>query len=160
MRTEALISKRSLRPLLIGLGAAVGIGAALLVLSLFLAGPTPTPISPATDLTQINEGGEVTVKATWLADQERPTFLVTLDTHSVTLDGYDLAQLAVLRVDGVTVSPVRWDAPAGGHHREGTLTFPSIGNHGNQLITEQTQKVELVLRGIGDVPERVLTWTR
>lgn len=160
MRSEALISKHSPRPLLIGLGAAVVIGAALLVLSLFLAGQTPMPEAPATGLTQVNEGGEVTVKATWLADQERPTFSIALDTHSVALDGYDLAQLAVLRVDDVTVSPIRWAAPAGGHHREGTLTFPSTSNQGNQLITEQSQKVELVLRRIGNVPERVLTWTR
>jgi hypothetical protein len=158
MRTETLLAKRSLRPLLIGLGAAVLIGAALLMLSLFLARPAATLTSPATDLTQLNEGGEVTVKATWLADQEIPTFSVALDTHSVALDGYDLAQLAVLRIDGVTTSPVRWEAPAGGHHREGTLLFPAVATDGAPLITAQTRQIELVLRGIGDVPERILTW--
>jgi hypothetical protein len=152
--------KRFSRPLLIGLGAAVVIGAALLALSLFLAGPASNTSSPAADAPQTSEGGGVTVKATWLADREAPTFAIVLDTHSVALDGYDLRQLALLRVDGVSVKPNSWDAPAGGHHRTGTLTFPSTTSHGNQLITERSQKIELVISGVGDVPERVLTWER
>lgn len=152
--------KRFSRPLLTGLGAAVLIGAALLALSLFLAGQVSNPSSPAADAPQSSEGGGVTVKATWLADREDPTFAIVLDTHSVALDGYDLRQQALLRVDGVSVKPVSWDAPAGGHHRTGELAFPSTSDHGNQLITERSQKVELVISGVGDVPERVLTWER
>lgn len=152
--------KRFSRPLLIGLGASVVIGVALLALSLFLAGPASNSSSPAADASQTSEGGQVTVKATWLANREDPTFAIVLDTHSVTLDGYDLRQLALLRVDGVSVKPASWDAPAGGHHRTGTLTFPSTTDHGNQLITERSQKVELVISGVGDVPERVFTWER
>jgi hypothetical protein len=152
--------KRLSRPLLIGLGAAVVIGVALLALALFLAGPASSPSSPAADALQTNKGGGVTVKATWLADREAPTFAVALDTHSVALDGYDLRQLALLRVDGVSVAPASWDTPAGGHHRAGTLTFPSTTDHGSQLITERSQKVELVIRGVGEVPERVFTWER
>lgn len=152
--------RRFSRPLLTGLAAAVGIGAALLALSLFLAGPASNPSSPAADVPQTSEGGGVTVKATWLADCQDPTFAIVLDTHSVALDGYDLHQLALLRVDGVSVTPVSWDAPAGGHHRTGTLTFPSTTDNGSQLITERSRKVELVISGVGDVPERVLTWQR
>lgn len=160
MRTTMGTPKRFSRPLLTGLGVAVVIGIALLILSLFLAGTASNPSSLAADVSQTSEGGGVTVKATWLANREDPTFAIVLDTHTVELDGYDLIELTLLRVDGVSVKPVSWDAPAGGHHRTGTLTFPSTTDKGNQLITERSQKVELVINGVGDVPERVLTWER
>lgn len=160
MRTDTLRLSLFSRPLLLGLGAAVLIGATLLALSLFLARPAPMLPSPTTDVTQVNEGGEVTVKATWLANQTAPTFAIVLDTHSVALDGYDLRELAVLRADGRESAPTNWEAPAGGHHRTGTLSFPTAAADGTPLITAQTRQVELILRGLGDVPERVLTWER
>ncbi len=89
MRTETLLPKRFPRPLLIGLGAAVLIGAALLALALVLSRPQLARLSPAAELTQVSEGGGVTVKTTWMANQAAPTFAVVLDTHSVALDGYD-----------------------------------------------------------------------
>lgn len=160
MHTDTLRPSPFSRPLLLGLGAAVVIGAALLALSLFLARPASTLPSPNADVTQVSEAGEVTVKATWLADEATPTFAVVLDTHSVALDGYDLRELAMLRADGREVAPLSWEAPAGGHHRSGTLVFPVTAADGAPLITAQTRQVELVIRGIGDVPERVLTWER
>lgn len=160
MRTDTLPPQRAPRSLLIGLAAAAAIVAALLALSLFLARPASPLPSPSADVTQVSEGGEVTIKATWLAGETVPTFDIALDTHSVALDGYDLRELAVLRADGHEVSPASWEAPAGGHHRSGTLVFPATDTDGTPLITPQTRLVELVLRGIGDVPERVLTWER
>jgi hypothetical protein len=160
VRTETLLPKRFPRPLLIGLWAAVLIGAALLALALVLSRPQLAPLSPAGELTQVSEGGGVTVKATWMVNQAAPTFAVVLDTHSVALDGYDLRGLAILRAGDREVAPTTWEAPAGGHHRTGTLTFPTAAADGSPLITPQTRQVELVLRSIGDVPERVLTWAR
>lgn len=160
MRSPIVPFQRAPRSLLLGLGAAMAVGAALLAVALFLARLQPAPLAPASVLTQEHEGGGVTVKATWLADQQAPTFSIVLDTHSVALDGYDLRQLAVLRVNGSIVSPLSWDAPAGGHHRSGRLTFPARAADGDPLLTAQTPQFELILRGIGDVPERVLTWAR
>jgi hypothetical protein len=68
--------------------------------------------------------------------------------------------MAVLRVDGREVAARSWEAPLGGHHRAGTLIFPANAADGSPLITSQAQQVELTLRGIGDVPERTLTWSR
>jgi hypothetical protein len=78
-------------------------------------------------------------------------FDIALNTHSVDL-AYDLTQIATLSNDaGEKVNPTKWDGPAGGgHHREGTLSFPQIKNRGQALT--------LVLRGIADVPERTFTW--
>jgi hypothetical protein len=91
--------------------------------------PTQAPDSaPAAaalpgEITQTNEGGQVTIKTTWQGRGAGPVFAVVMDTHAVDLDGYDLKQLAVLRTDdGREVQPIGWDAPKGGHHRSGTLT--------------------------------------
>jgi len=125
---------------------------------------TPAPSSsfaaaaPSTG-TQTNEGGQVTVKATWNGASAGPVFDVALDTHAVDLDGFDLAQLAVLRADGGReVRPTGWDAPKGGHHRSGRLTFPTTTADGTTLISAGTRTVELVIRGVAGVPERVFVW--
>jgi hypothetical protein len=82
-----------------------------------------------------------------------------MDTHSVPLDGYDLRQLAVLRTDqGIELTPNGWDAPVGGHHRKGTLTFPATASDGQPVLTTTTREVELVIRDVAGVPERSFRW--
>jgi hypothetical protein len=56
--------------------------------------------APSSAATQLSEGGQVTVKATWQGLSAGPVFAVAMDTHMVNLDGYDLKQLAMLRIDG------------------------------------------------------------
>lgn len=108
--------------------------------------------------TLTNAGGGVTLAATWNGDRSSPAFSITLDTHTVDLDGYDLSRLAALRVDGSEVAPMSWDAPKGGHHREGRLVFPATTADGRPLIDASTTEIVLVVRGIAGVEERVLTW--
>ena len=111
-------------------------------------------------VTQTNEGGQVTIKATWQGPSAGLIFDVVLDTHAVDLDGYDLQQLAILRIDGAReIRPTGWDAPKGGHHRAGTLTFPATAADGSALIVPDTRTIEVVIRGIAGVPERVFRWT-
>ena len=116
----------------------------------------------AGDPKRTSQGGNVTVEVTW--DKTAASaggslqFKVVMDTHSVDLDSVDLAKLAVLRDDGgKEVSPERWDAPAGGHHRSGTLVFPAVVG-GGSLISPQTKFVELVLRDVAGVKERSFKW--
>jgi len=141
-----------------------------LLLGLVLSGCTAGSLETGTgapaagsqgDLTQTSDGGQVVVKATWQGYEAGPVFTVTLDTHSVDLDGYDLAQLTVLRVeDGREVQPRGWDAPKGGHHRKGTLSFPAIGEDGKAIVGPDTAGFELIIRDVAGVPERVLRWTQ
>jgi hypothetical protein len=109
--------------------------------------------------TQTNDGGQVTIKVTWSGANADPTFDVVMDTHAVELDGYDLTQLAVLRVDGREVQPASWDAPTGGHHRQGTLRFSVTAADGTPLIGAETRAVELIIRDVAGVSERVFRWT-
>ena len=122
------------------------------------AATAPAAATASGGATQTNEGGQVTVKATWNGVSTGPVFAIVMDTHAVDLDGFDLKQLAVLRLDGREVQPSGWDAPKGGHHRSGTLSFPATGSDGRPLITANTRTVELVIRDVAGVPERVFVW--
>lgn len=159
-RTPFRLSRAYVIPIVIVM-VAVLIGAGVRILSTATAiQPPPVSAVSGPDQARISEGGEVTVKATWAEASTGPVFLVVMDTHAVDLDGYDLARLAVLRVDGgPDLVPVSWDAPVGGHHREGTLTFPAEQD-GKPVIGTRTRTIELVIRDIAGVPERVLIWER
>ncbi len=143
-------------------------GARILIIGLvglLLAACGAQPAEPAaqteqtSDAPKISEGGAVTVTATWLAPGE-PSFEITLETHSVDLDGYDLAQLAVLRTDqGREVAAEVWDAPKGGHHRAGTLRFPATVD-GMPVLGPEVRTITLIIRDVAGVAERRLEWTR
>jgi hypothetical protein len=115
---------------------------------------------PPVGETQTNEGGGVTVKVTPQDPAIAPAFAVVLDTHTVNLDAYDLLPLSVLRTaDGQEVQPISWTAQAGGHHREGMLTFPTLAADGSPLITPGAAPFELLIRDVGGVAERAFRWT-
>lgn len=145
---------------------------ALLVLGLVASGcgrsapaavaPPPSGGAPSTafDAPQVHEGGQVTVAVRWAGPDAGLVFQVAMDTHSVNLDGYDLKALAVLRTDaGVELRPSGWDAPPGGHHRSGTLTFPAQTPDGKPVLAPGVGGLTLILRDIAGVPERTFQWT-
>lgn len=112
-------------------------------------------------LTQTSEGGQVTLKVTWQNREAGPVFTVAMDTHSVNLDGYDLSKLAVLKTaTGQEIKPLSWEAPGGGHHRQGTLRFPATFPDGQPVLSSETASFQLVIKGIGDLPERTMAWNR
>src|SRR5512138_3789678 len=93
------------------------------------------PTMPATaaaqsgdDLTRVDEQGAVVVEVTpenIKAASGTLDFDVAMNTHSVDLS-MDLSQLATLTTDtGVSVQANGWDAPGGGHHVSGKLSFPA-----------------------------------
>ncbi|MBN9392843.1 MAG: hypothetical protein J0I20_32730 [Chloroflexi bacterium] len=133
---------------------------------LLTSSPAATPAgslnkSGNSTLTQTSEGGQVTLKVTWQGLEAGPVFTVAMDTHSVNLDGYDLRQLAVLKTaSGQEIKPVSWEAPAGGHHRQGTLRFPAaLATADQPVFGAPTGSFQLVIKGVGDLPERVLAWS-
>jgi hypothetical protein len=79
--------------------------------------------------TRTVEAGEVTVKIEPTGmTPSGATFDVAFDTHSVDLN-LDIAAGARLVVDGTEWTGAAWDGPgAGGHHREGTLTFDATAD--------------------------------
>src|SRR6266508_4075078 len=111
--------------------------------------------------TRLSEVGQVTIEVTWSGASSPaggPVFAVGLDTHSVDLDAIDLRPLASLRADsGPEVPAADWDAPKGGHHRKGSLSFPAAVS-GRPLIAPGARTLTLVIRDVGGVPERTFTW--
>jgi hypothetical protein len=82
-------------------------------------------------------------------------FEVTLDTHSVDLS-MDLAALATLTTDtGFTVQAEGWDAPPGGHHASGTLSFPASVD--GKAILDNASRLTLIIKDV-DAPERAFAW--
>jgi hypothetical protein len=104
-----------------------------------------------------NQGAvAVTVKPLDLSIQaEKLLFEVALETHSVDLS-MDLAALSTLTTDtGLTVQSDVWDAPRGGHHVSGTLSFPSSVE--GKPILDGASKLTLAIKDV-DAPERIFAW--
>ncbi|MBI4307323.1 MAG: hypothetical protein HY684_00760 [Chloroflexi bacterium] len=86
-------------------------------------------------------------------------FSLILDTHSVDLDVIDLAASATLQDDrGRSVAALRWEAPRGGHHVQGALTFPGALPDGSALHHPAIKSLEIVVTNVGNVSERRLVW--
>ena len=99
---------------------------------------------------QTSDGGQVTVAVNWAGPARGAVFDVQLDTYSVDLD-------ARPRRGDPPQRPLRarpWAAPKGGHHREGPLTFDGDPS----ALFASARWVEMVLTGVGDLPERTLRW--
>ena len=118
-------------------------------------GPSTQSADASSQQTQTSDGGQVTVVVDWAGPASGAAFEVTLDTHSVDLDALDLTDATLQNDRGETLTAGAWDAPKGGHHREGTLTF--AGDDVSSFLAE-AEWVEMTLVGIGDLPERTLRW--
>ncbi|MDT8304544.1 MAG: hypothetical protein RRC07_01300 [Anaerolineae bacterium] len=123
--------------------------------------PDPPPAAPAVavpDETLVDEQGAIAVSVKPLSfDLGAATidFEVALNTHSVDLS-MDLAALATLTTDtGKEVAASSWDAPLGGHHATGVLSFPAASEEGRLLDGALTLTLTLV--GV-DAPARTFTW--
>ena len=89
------------------------------------------------------------------AAAEQIVFDVSLNTHSIDL-GMDLAPLATLVTDtGLSVPAALWDAPRGGHHVGGRLTFPS--RQGGASVLEGARHLTLKITDL-DAAIRIFEW--
>jgi hypothetical protein len=118
----------------------------------------------SSSLTKTDSQGPVTLEITYdpqgQATRDQLVFKVAMDTHSVELGDFDLGQVSVLHNDqGVEVGPSGWTSPgAGGHHVKGELVFPAVDPSGKPLLAAETQFVELRVKEVGGIQERVFRW--
>jgi hypothetical protein len=112
----------------------------------------------AASLTQVDDQGAVTVEVTPInLDQPGDTLLfdVAMNTHSVDLS-MDLKALATLTTDtGLTIPATNWEAPLGGHHVSGKLSFPAAQS--GKSILDGAKKLTLTITGI-DNATRTFNW--
>ena len=82
-------------------------------------------------------------------------FDVKMDTHSIDL-GMDISKLSILSIaSGKTVEAVKWNAPMGGHHVEGTLSFPATIN--GMPLLENSEEITIRIIDV-DAPARIFKW--
>lgn len=78
-------------------------------------------------------------------------FIVSLNTHSGDLRGYDLVKLSELLAGGKRYTALRWESTSDdSHHRAGALIFAKV---------EPPLPVELTIKNIAGVPVRTFRWT-
>ena len=123
-------------------------------------------------LTQSDDQGGVGIDVTWVtpetlgeldSEQARGYGLddyvlleVKFTTHSGDLSRLDMTRLSAIRVDGQEYAPQAWESISDNpHHRAGVLVFTREAADGASL---DAGAVELVMKGIADVPERVFRW--
>jgi hypothetical protein len=145
---------RHARTVLIGIFVAASLAACSSVASSSGIPAVSGSSEPAGSATQMSEGGQVTVVATWSGPAAGASFDVALDTHSVDLDALDFADATLRNDRGETLTARPWAAPKGGHHREGALTFDGSAAE----FFAGAKWVELALTGVGDLPQRTLRW--
>lgn len=114
--------------------------------------------SSAANLSRVDDQGAVTVEVTPInLDQPGDTlqFDVAMNTHSVDLS-MDLKALATLKTDtGLTIQATNWEAPGGGHHVNGKLSFQTAQS--GKFILEGAKQLTLTITGI-DNATRTFTW--
>ncbi len=130
---------------------------------------TPSPTEPETSTQSLTQadGGEggvefqaTVVTAQYMAERGHPPdhvgFGVRLDTHSGNLLDYDLVELSVLRDgSGRVAQALGWEPLSDdSHHRSGLLYFDGSAS----FTMAEAQYMELSLKDVGGVPERVLKW--
>ena len=102
----------------------------------------------------MNDENAITFEARPLAIEfDKPLRIeLSIDTHVGALD-FDVTDVAVLETDTKTVlEPLSWEgSPPGGHHRSGTLTFPSI--------PKTTKELRLIIRNVYEIETRTLSWS-
>ncbi len=121
----------------------------------FGAGVMATSASgPQADLTRQVAGGGVTVAATLLTDRTDGTAVrLTLNTHSVNLDGYRFDTMALLRDDRGKTYPLEAveSASGSGHHRQAVLKFAKAD--------AGAKTVELIVKDVAGMKERTFSWS-
>lgn len=125
------------------------------------ADPTiaPTQVSGSTsDMIRSDTQGAVEFDVTPL-NLDKPgdalIFDVSMNTHSVDLS-MDLTKLAVLSTDdGKSLQAILWDAPKGGHHVEGKLSFPATLD--GKSVFSDAKEITITIKDV-DAATRIFTW--
>lgn len=110
------------------------------------------------ELRRVDDKGSVEVVVVYLnplgkRNDNQQSFEIILDTHSDDLSRYKLVELSTLKIEGGSeIKASAWEKPGGGgHHVSGTIIFdvPTFSS---------ANYIELVVKNVGGVEERVFRW--
>ncbi|HEA47204.1 MAG TPA: hypothetical protein ENH97_02200 [bacterium] len=137
---------------------------------LFLAGVIFNSLSfaIAEDLTKKHSGGNVDVTVTLtdvedltsIRDKKELKFRVYLNTHSVDLLAYQMDKISFLRDEkGNEYKAESWKTLSeSSHHRSGIIKFSNLDGKGDFIITSSSKSIELVIKELAGIKERVFRW--
>ena len=119
----------------------------------------------AESLTRQHSGGGIEIDVTLLNpgaiySGNDLVFDVGMNTHSVPLDQYVMEELSYVRDErGKVFKALAWESPkGGGHHRFGKLKFSGKDKDGSPIIMNDNKYIEVVIKDVGGIKERVLRW--
>jgi hypothetical protein len=96
----------------------------------------------------LGDGDAVVELKPQMIDQNRLLVKFSINTHSVSLAGYDLKEMATLEYGDNVLKPVK-ASRVGGHHSSGKIEFN---------INEDIDRFTIRINGIPDVEERIYQW--
>ncbi len=129
-----------------------GIALAAAILSNKFRGTTAQPAN-IKNTTVYNEAADIEVAATLLdgpnSQSENTRIEIVLTTHQGDLSTFDMTTASQIEdSSGVKTATLKWEETSpGSHHRSGVLIFPKVKEFD-----------KLIIKGLGDEPERVLQW--
>ncbi len=87
-------------------------------------------------------------------------FFIQLDTHTLSLTDYPIAEKAELQVNGQIINAgFTWESESElAHHRQGTLKVPNQLSSGEPIWTDDSGNLTLILNDLDDKPEITFTW--
>ncbi len=94
------------------------------------------------------EDGDVEIVLTPSMEGSRLTVRIDMNTHSVNLADFDLAEITTLEYRGKTIKPVKAKKPSG-HHSYGMIIFD---------VEEKLSSFQIKIKGIPKIQERVYGW--
>jgi len=106
--------------------------------------------------------GAVTVDIFLATPEFFKAFAVDLNTHSVDLSNLEMDKISSLRDDqGNVYSLTEWREvgdSSSSHHRSGALLFPLTDQEGEQVISDKTKYIEIIIKDLAGVKERLFRW--
>ncbi len=130
-----------------------GGGAVWAALAILLVAGTSAGAELPANATRQAGGGGVTVAATPLPSEDgAPRIRLSMNTHSVNLDGYRFETIVKLRDEAGREYPLEAveQTSGGGHHRDAVLRFAKVAS--------DAKTVELIVSNVAGVAERILRW--
>jgi hypothetical protein len=93
----------------------------------------------------------ITVEPTLLVPENPWEFVISMGNHRFPLDHDLIESIRIVLDDGQEIAPISLtDSGKGSHHRKSVLTFPGLQN--------DIQSFKIIIRGIGELEERILEW--
>lgn len=131
--------------IILGVFLAVGV-----FLSVYFLNQKPKTFQPSQLETKTSQEAEVSIAVTPYLSEEKWSFEIVLNTHSIELNE-NLAERAFLKDEsGREYKPIEWQGGIGGHHLSGALVFSPL--------KERLNKLKLVMNDVYGVKERIFEW--